>query len=123
MHVSKITILILSGLLLYLSISSKYGYFLPDNDLLARKTKEAPVLWIVEAPYLFSITHPFKNQLKSLKNISYFNFSNYINDARNTWSFAQINVTTSFSGYLSFSNSLCLQPGIRTLIFPFHFFL
>jgi hypothetical protein len=123
MHVSKITILILAGLLLYLSISSKYGYFLPDNDLLAGKTKGTPVLWIVESPNLFNITQPFKNQLKSLKNISIYSFSQYLNDLRDAWSFAQISYVTNVSGYLSFSESLCLQPGIRTLIFPFHFFL
>ena len=122
-NVSKITILFLAGLLFYLSISKNYGYFLPDNDLLTGKTKDTPVLWFAEAPYLSNVTQPFKNQLKSLKNIPFFNFSQFINDVREAWSIAEINFTTSISGYLSFSDSICLQPGVRTLIFPFHFFL
>ena len=122
-NVSKITILFLAGLLFYLSISKNYGYFLPDNDLLAGKTKDTPVLWFAEAPNLSSITQPFKNQLKSLKNISFFNFGQYINHVREAWSFAQVNFKTSIAGYLSFSDSICLQPGVRTLIYPFHSFL
>lgn len=122
-NVSKITILLLSGLLFYLSISANYGYFLPDNDLPGSRTKDTPVLWFAEAPSLFNITQPFKNQLKSLKNISFFNFGQYVNDVREAWSSAQMNFTTSISGYLSFSDSICLQPGVRTLIYPFPSFL
>lgn len=122
-NVSKIAIIFLAGLLFYLSISTKYGYFLPDNDLLAGETKDTPMLWFAEAPNLLNIFQPLKNQLKAPKSVSFFSLSQYINDVRDTWSFAQINFTTSVSGYLSFSNSICLQPGVRTLIFPFHFFL
>jgi hypothetical protein len=121
--ISKISLVLLAGMLFYFSINANVGSFLPDNDHRTGQTRETQTLWFAEAPNLFPLTKPVKNLLKSLKNISFFNLSQYLNDQLEAWSFAQSKVTASDDNYISFSETRSIQPGIRTLIFPFHFFL
>ena len=122
-NLSKISCIFLAIQFFYLSVSASNGYFLTDNDLLAGKAKDTPILWYAEAPNLFNFTKPIKNLLKSTGNLPIFSLKEFYKDLRTIWTFAQFDFTSSVTATLSSSEFVRPQPGIRIIIFPFHFFL
>jgi hypothetical protein len=119
---SSILSMFLSGLLFYLSISASYGYFLPDNDHLTKKSNSTPAYWFAEAPILINLTKPFKNPLKGFKNFSVSGLQNFVNDFKTSWELAELNIATTSSRYITFSKTISYRLEIKEIIFPFHYF-
>jgi hypothetical protein len=119
---SKISAFVLSAILLYLSVSANYGYFLPDNELLAGESKNLPACWYAEAPDLFIITGQVKKHLKSLKNLTVSGLMTIINDFSSSWQHSELSIANIGSGYISISKNIFYSLETRVIIFPFHFF-
>jgi hypothetical protein len=121
-NLSKTSSLVLACLLFYLSVSAKAGYFLPADDCRPGHLSGYPSLWYGEAPYLYNLTQPFKNQLESLKNLPVFNLKEFSGDIMALLALADKNLTVSANMYLSFSKIFCPRFEVRTILFPFHYF-
>jgi len=119
---SKISTLLLSAILFYLSVSANYGYFLPDNELLAGESKNLPSCWYAEAPDLFIIPGQVKKYAKSLKNITAPGLLTIIKDFGYLWQFAELTIANTGSGYINTSKNIFYSLETRVIIFPFHFF-
>jgi hypothetical protein len=122
-ELKKISSLLFAVFLFYLSVSATFGYFLPDSDLQQGNNHDTPTLWYAEAPNLSNLTKPFRSHLKSVKNLSLFNLKDFYNDNRSSISLAEQNPLNTNNEYLAHAKSFCPRPEVRTIIFPFHYFL
>jgi hypothetical protein len=120
---NKIFTLFLCAWLLCLNINNSYACSMQDNDLSTGKARATSSMLYAELPNLFNFTRPIKNQLKSIKNLSAFSLIDFGSLDRTNWKLSEVSHPSFGRDYIFYSSFIHIRLEIRTIIFPFHFFL
>jgi hypothetical protein len=122
-NASKVSGLFLGFVLLYLSLSPNYGYILAGNDQSDANTNKIALSWYSESSININLTKPNKSNQKSFNNYLVYSFKGYVNDLKTIWEEEDSNSSILSGRYISFSHIISHRLEVRTIIFPFHFFL
>lgn len=120
---NKISCLLLAAMLFYLSVSANHGYFIPDNNPCTGNTNDTPANWFADTPAILNLTDPAKNAVSSFRDLNSLNLKISKIETRTSQKPAEIIAAKASTLFVIVTGYLYPRFEIRTILFPFHFFL
>jgi hypothetical protein len=118
----RIGIFFIVGILFYLNINPGYGISLLDENIRKNIPHNYIICWS-EIPTLPDFTRTSKKQLVSIFDKTVINLNINIVDFGILWRENELNLSSFGKGYVSLSKQIVRCFDLKTIIFPFHFFL